>query len=180
MYTLYKLYNVRTVKTYWWKAVQPYCVHTVQLYCSPTWKQSPPGLGRSHRRTQERTIYHKPCNVVRGVLRPSVPSIHLGFPRLSPPPLGRGREATPPSGGNVALAEARATLPNIPWTLLPLWNDWPIRGHRVTANQTWQLGRYFLVLPAVEARDVAWSPARSNIVYKDTGVKTQEAVPFKF
>ena len=38
--SVYKLYNVHNVPTHCWKPVQLYCVHTVELNCSPTWKQS--------------------------------------------------------------------------------------------------------------------------------------------
>ena len=110
-YTLYKLLETSSAIL---------CTHTIQLICSPTRENGSSFFsqaGPESRRTWERTVDRPSYNAVGGALKPSVASIPLfpGFPGVGAP-----REATPPRGGNVALAEARATLPNIPWTLLPL------------------------------------------------------------
>ena len=79
-----------------------------------------PGLGLSLRRTPERTIYRKPCNAVRGVLRPSVAPIYLvsqAFPALE----GVGEQPLP-GVGSVALVEAKARLPPVLCAGLALWN----------------------------------------------------------
>jgi hypothetical protein len=76
------------------KPVILYSEHTVQLNCSPTWKQSPPkldlspvGPGRGQLTARPATLWERPLS---RVCNP--------FPSTGFPGLGRPRDCTPPRG----------------------------------------------------------------------------------
>ena len=129
MYTLYILYNVHTVQTNWWKPVQLYCVHTVQLNCSPMWKQSllqgwawaTVGPQRGQLTASPATRWERPLS---RVLLPF--PCYQGFPALE----GLGKQPLP-GVGSVAWVESQARLPTVPCTSLAILIGWPMRGHQL-------------------------------------------------
>ena len=118
MYTLlYSVHIVQTVQrtqcTHPLLETSPavLCTHNTAKLLSHVEAVTSSGLGLSHRRARRRTIYRKPCNAVRGVLRPSVAPIHLvsqAFPGVE----GVGEQPLP-GVGSVALVEAKARLPSV-------------------------------------------------------------------
>jgi hypothetical protein len=94
--------SLYSVQTNCWKPVHLYCVHTVQLNCSPTSKQSPPkldlspgGPGRGQLTARPTPRCERPLSRVCN----QFPS--TGFPGLEGP-----RDCTPPREASVAATES--------------------------------------------------------------------------